>query len=95
MITTAVKDLPFTEAVIDEIISGDGYTYFKVVSKNCYGKRFKIKDPKNKQWLDSDAYSRGYPLAVKVIREEKLWMGTPRIYGSLVPNYIKSGDNNE
>ena len=84
---TTVKSLPFRKAVIDDIKTDGRYMTFKVVSDNHYGKRFKIYKPYNREWLDSDAYTRSHPLAVKVIIKEVTRLGKTIIKGELHPDY--------
>ena len=89
MKTVKVKDLPFTEAVIDDIKKTDKYTTFTVVSQNNYGEQFKILTPKNDEWVNSDAYTRNQPLAVTVERYTGNGKNSHITYGKLKLNYEK------
>ncbi len=84
---TNVRDLPFTKAVIDDIYIEDEVMRFKVVSKNYAGRRFRIRQPKNKAWVGSDAYTRNHPLAVKVVHYSGSGMNVNKKYARFEPDY--------
>jgi len=84
MVKTNIKDLPFMQAVISNIKVEDGFLYFTVCSQNYIRNRYKVKEPKNKAWINSDAYTRVQPLAVVVVPYKS---ATGLEYAYLQPNY--------
>ncbi len=84
---TSIKDLPFTEAVIANIDTDGPYMTFTVVSDNYKGTEYKVTIPKNEEWLNSDAYTRNQPLAVKIIHYTGNRLGKAIDKARLEPNY--------